>query len=98
MRRIGKGLAALTLATSGIALAVMGATSPATAGGSDGLVTIHTGDILSGNVVNANIAPVVAAAICGVNVDVIRALSTGDKTDCKNLTRTTGKQHWITKV
>jgi hypothetical protein len=74
----------------------MGATSPAMAGG--GLVSIHTGDIASGNVVNANIAPVIASTICGVNINVIRALTTGDKTECKNLTRATGQQHWITKL
>jgi hypothetical protein len=96
MRRISKGFAALTLATSGIALAVMGASSPAMAGG--GLVTVHTGDIASGNVINANIAPVVASTICGVNVNVIRALTTGDKTDCKILTQATGTQTWITKL
>jgi hypothetical protein len=96
MRRIGKGLAALTLATSGVALAVMGATSPAMAGG--GLVSVHTGDIASGNVVNANISPVVASTICGVNVNVIRALTTGDKTNCKVPTQATGTQHWITKL
>jgi hypothetical protein len=73
----------------------MGATSPAMAGG--GLVSIHTGDIASGNVVYANIAPVIASTICGVNVSVIEQLTTGNKTDCKTVTKVTGKQHWITK-
>jgi hypothetical protein len=98
MRRFGVKLAALTLATGGGLAAVLGASAPASAGGS-GLVNIYAGDIASDNVVNANISPTVAAVLCGIDVNVINnvVLEKNDKTDCRLLTKSTGKQHWVAK-
>jgi hypothetical protein len=99
MRRTGIKLAAFALAAGGALAATLGASAPASAGG--GLVTIYAGDIASDNVVqpHVNIAPTVAAVVCGIDVDVITSevLTKGGKTDCKLLTRSTGKQHWVAK-
>jgi hypothetical protein len=104
MRRIGKTLAALTLAT-GAALGGLAVTMPASAHGGDGgsLITIGNVDVTlidaSGNqvVLLQNVAVTDAANFCQVNVDVLTAtLLSSDKAACTS--RDTSNQHaWVKK-
>jgi hypothetical protein len=88
MRRFGKSVAALTLAAGGALATVLGAAAPANAGGGYDIVLVQK-DILSGNTIEVplfvNISPSLAANLCGVNIDVITALTDDDqRTNCPN--------------
>lgn len=89
MRRFGKAVAALTLATGGALAAVMGAAGPATAGGGGYDIVLVQKDVLTGNTVEVpifvNISPELTANLCGVDVDVITALNDDDdRANCPN--------------
>ena len=84
MRTFGKGLAALTLATSGVALAVMGASPAMAGGGHDGgsLVNVEVGNVI----VHPQITLSQAANICNNNVNILAAqLDKSGKAECTAL-------------
>jgi hypothetical protein len=95
MRKIGKTLAALTLATSALALGVVGGT-PAMAG-SDGVKYDIVLIELSGIEVPVyvNISPELTANLCGVDISLITALThDSDRANCPNQGRTAkAKKH-----
>jgi hypothetical protein len=100
MRKFGKTLAALTLAT-GATLGSFMLTSPASAGGS--LISIGNVDVtvvdLSGSqvVLLQNVAVTDAANFCQVNVDVLTSqLLSGDKAACTSKTNS-HQQGWVTR-
>ena len=85
MRRIGKGLAALTLITGATVGGLAVAGTPALADSQNGLVNVHTEDIASGNriAVLLNVPISVAANVCGVDVDVLSVqLPATDRVTC----------------
>jgi hypothetical protein len=95
MRKLTSGFAGVMLAGSAI-LGGVATASPAAATGGDGLVNVYTGDILSDNqvVVLQNVAVPVAAALCGVNANILSAqLDKGDA-KCPALTTLTQKA-WV---
>ena len=98
MRRFGKSMAALTLAAGGALATVLGAAGPAAAGGGYDIVLVQK-DVLTGNSIEVpvfvNISPDVAANLCGVNIDVITALTDDDqRANCPNQGRTAkAKKH-----
>ncbi len=89
MRRIGKGIAALALtatAFAGTATAVQAAPSQSHGGG--GLVNVYLVKLLNGNQVTVlkNVAIPVAAAVCGVDVNVLTKQLGNGAAVCKALT------------
>ena len=86
-RRIRTGIAALTL-VGGALLGSFAMTSPASAGGQNGLVNVTVTDVANGNqvVVLQNVAVPVAAAVCGVNAVVLSTqLANGQPAACPAL-------------
>jgi hypothetical protein len=86
MRRLAK--AATTLVFAGTA--AFAAATPASANGP--LVNVVVTDLLNGNtvIVNPNVAIPVAAAICGVNANVLSSqLNKNGKANCPALTNVT---------
>jgi hypothetical protein len=98
MKRFGRNMAALTLAAGGALATVLGAAAPANATGGYDIVVIQK-DILSGNEIEVpifvNISPSLAANLCGVQIDVITALTDDDqRANCPNQGRTAkAKKH-----
>jgi hypothetical protein len=96
MRRIGKGIAALTLAAGGVVGTVAGA-SPALANPQNGLVNVYVDDVLSGNqiVVLQNVPVSVAATVCNINANVLsNQLTKGGKAECLAKSSSAGKA-WV---
>ncbi|WP_306215861.1 hypothetical protein [Actinoplanes sp. RD1] len=100
MRNVSRVLAGLAVA--GIAsLGSLTLAGPASAGGSGGsLVDVTVQDVLTGNEVNVlnDVQIPVAAALCGLNVEVLTsALVDNNQAECKALSVAGQKQAWVKK-
>ncbi|HWH00676.1 MAG TPA: hypothetical protein VNV66_15470 [Pilimelia sp.] len=98
MRRISRAIAGLALAGAATfgGLSVAG---PASAHSGGPLVDVTVEDVLNGNEVYIlnDVTVGAAAAVCGVDVDVLTSiLNDADRAECKALT-TIGKKGWVKK-